>query len=73
MASFFHVYCPEGVNSKYHLIVFDDSKEAYVGERWHFILSDLKGFGQFQGDKKSFREEDCVLEFVKAEKLEKSN
>jgi len=24
-------------------------------------------------DKKSFRDEDCVLEFVKAEKLEKSN
>ncbi|MCY9698126.1 tyrosine-type recombinase/integrase [Paenibacillus alginolyticus] len=30
MASFFHVYRPEGVNSKYRLIVFDDSKEAFI-------------------------------------------
>ncbi|WP_258881242.1 hypothetical protein [Paenibacillus sp. sptzw28] len=30
MASFFHVYCPEGVSSKYRLIVFDDSKEAFI-------------------------------------------
>ena len=30
MASFFHVYCPEGVNSKYRLIVFDDTKEAFI-------------------------------------------
>lgn len=27
--SFFHV-CPEGVNIKYRLIVFDDSKEAFI-------------------------------------------
>lgn len=50
---------------------YDESE--YVGERWHFILRDLKGFGQFQGEKKSYKEfkdEDCVLEFVKAEKLE---
>jgi hypothetical protein len=50
---------------------YDESE--YVGERWHFILRDLKGFGQFQGEKKSYREfkdEDCVLEFVRAEKLE---
>lgn len=30
MASFFHVFCPEGVNSKYRLIVFDDKKEAFI-------------------------------------------
>lgn len=30
MASFFHVYRPEGVNSKYRLIVFDDSKETFI-------------------------------------------
>jgi hypothetical protein len=30
MASFFHVYRPEGVNSKYRLIVFDESKEAFI-------------------------------------------
>lgn len=30
MASFFHAYCPEGVNSKYRLIVFDDKKEAFI-------------------------------------------
>lgn len=30
MASFFHVNCPEGVSSKYRLIVFDDSKEAFI-------------------------------------------
>ncbi|MGO4373466.1 tyrosine-type recombinase/integrase [Paenibacillus sp. MCAF20] len=30
MASFFHLYRPEGVNSKYRLIVFDDSKEAFI-------------------------------------------
>ncbi|MCY9698127.1 hypothetical protein [Paenibacillus alginolyticus] len=50
---------------------YDESE--YVGERWHFILRDLKGFGQFQGEKKRYREfkdEDCVLEFVRAEKLE---
>ncbi|GAA4849472.1 hypothetical protein GCM10023310_29820 [Paenibacillus vulneris] len=46
MASFFYIYRPEGVNSKYRLIVFDDSKEAYAGERWHFILRELKGFGR---------------------------
>ena len=30
MASFFHTFCLEGVNSKYRLIVFDDSKEAFI-------------------------------------------
>lgn len=38
MASFFHAYCPEGVNSKYRLIVFDDKKEAvrqYLIEQMH--------------------------------------
>ncbi|MBB6669314.1 hypothetical protein [Cohnella nanjingensis] len=30
MASFFHVYRPEGVNSKNRLIVFDESKEAFI-------------------------------------------
>jgi len=30
MASFFHVYRPEGVNSKYHLIVFEDTKEPFI-------------------------------------------
>ncbi|WP_339273339.1 hypothetical protein MKY48_16375 [Paenibacillus sp. FSL W8-0187] len=30
MASFFHVNCPEEVSSKYRLIVFDDSKEAFI-------------------------------------------
>ncbi|MDF2650349.1 MAG: integrase [Paenibacillus sp.] len=30
MASFFHVYRPEGVISKYRLIGFDDAKEAFI-------------------------------------------
>jgi hypothetical protein len=30
MASFFHAYCPEGVNSKDRLIVFDERKEAFI-------------------------------------------
>jgi hypothetical protein len=30
MASFFHAFCPDGVNSKYELIVFDDSKEPFL-------------------------------------------
>ncbi len=30
MASYFHVFCPKGVNSKYRLIVFDDTKEAFI-------------------------------------------
>ncbi|AKG34785.1 hypothetical protein [Paenibacillus durus] len=52
---------------------FQYDESEYVGERWHFILRDLKGFGQFHGEKKGYREfkdEDCVLKFVKAEKLE---
>ncbi len=30
MAFFFHIYCPEGVESKYRLIVFDDAKEVFI-------------------------------------------
>jgi site-specific recombinase XerD len=30
VASYFHVFCPEGVNSKYRLIVFDDTKESFI-------------------------------------------
>ncbi|MNW47311.1 Phage integrase family protein [compost metagenome] len=54
-------------------IEFHYDESEYVGERWHFILRDLKGFGQFQGENKrysDFKDEDCILEFVKAEKLE---
>ncbi|MGM1050517.1 MAG: YolD-like family protein [Bacillota bacterium] len=28
--TFFHAYCPDGVRSKYRLIVFDDEKEAFI-------------------------------------------
>lgn len=53
-------------------IEFHYDESEYVGERWHFILRDLKGFGQFQGKKsyREFKDEDCVLEFTRAEKLE---
>ncbi|CAH8712457.1 site-specific integrase [Paenibacillus thiaminolyticus] len=30
MGSFFHIYCPEGVQSKYRLIVFDDEKKPFI-------------------------------------------
>jgi len=51
---------------------FRYEESEYAGERWHFILRDLKGFGQFHGKKRAYREfkdEFCVLEFVRAEKL----
>lgn len=54
-------------------IEFHYDESEYAGERWHFILRDLNGIGQFKGVKKCYREfkdEDCVLEFVKAEKLD---
>ncbi|MGO4375874.1 site-specific integrase, partial [Paenibacillus sp. MCAF20] len=54
-------------------IEFHYDESEYVGERWHFILRDLYGFGQFQRETRryrDFKDEDCVLEFVKAEKLE---
>ncbi|MEK4250107.1 site-specific integrase [Paenibacillus sp. FSL W7-1287] len=54
-------------------IEFSYDESEYAGERWHFILRDLKGFGQFHGQKRTYREfkdEFCVLEFVRAEKLD---
>ncbi|GGD61740.1 hypothetical protein GCM10010911_19530 [Paenibacillus nasutitermitis] len=36
-------------------IEFHYDESEYVGERWHFILRDLKGFGQFQGESKRYR------------------
>lgn len=30
MASFFHLYCPTDIVSKYRLIVFDDKKNPFI-------------------------------------------
>lgn len=68
---FFHVYCPEGVKSKYRLIVFDDTKEAFIPltEFYHdqvkrisessviTYLNTLEPFFYWLKMKSSFREE----------------
>ncbi|MUT67095.1 site-specific integrase [Paenibacillus sp. NEAU-GSW1] len=54
-------------------IEFNYDETEYAGERWYFQLVDLKGLGSYQGRKKTYREfndEDIVLEFIKAEKLD---
>ncbi|GIO14921.1 hypothetical protein J19TS2_44760 [Cohnella xylanilytica] len=54
-------------------IEFNYDETEYAGERWYFQLVDLKGLGSYQGRSKYYREfldEDVVLEFVKAEKLD---
>ena len=43
MASFFHVFCPEGVESKFRLIVFDESKEAFM-PLTEFYHDQIKGW-----------------------------
>lgn len=54
-------------------IEFNYDETEYACERWYFQLVDLKGLGSYQGRSKYYREfndEDIVLEFIKAEKLD---
>lgn len=53
-------------------VEFHYDESEYVGERWHFKVWNTKEERSFVDTKKiyqDFKDEECVLEFIKAEKL----